>query len=66
MKRHGIENAYEQLKELTRGQAISRESLARFIQTLDIPAAARQDLARLTPQNYVGFAEHLSSHPDPY
>ncbi len=66
MKRHGIEDAYEQLKALTRGQAITRDSLATFIQSLDIPESAREELARLTPHNYVGFAEHLSSHPDPF
>ncbi len=66
MKRHGIEDAYEQLKALTRGQAITRDSLASFIQTLDIPESARKELAGLTPQNYTGFAESLTSHPDPY
>ncbi len=66
MKRHGIEDAYEQLKALTRGQAITRDSLNSFIKTLDIPEAARSELAGLTPQNYTGFADTLATHPDPY
>ncbi|MFK8028982.1 MAG: adenylosuccinate lyase [Gammaproteobacteria bacterium] len=66
MKRHGIEDAYEQLKALTRGQAITQESLAVFITTLDIPEEARAELARLTPQNYIGCAEFLASHPEPF
>ncbi len=66
MKRHGIEDAYEQLKALTRGQAITRDSLNSFINTLDIPEAARSELAGLTPQNYTGFADTLATHPDPY
>jgi len=66
MKRHGIEDAYEQLKELTRGQAITQESIRAFVSTLDIPQQARDELAQLTPHNYVGFAASLSSHPDPF
>ena len=57
MRRYGIENAYEQLKELTRGQAINAETLYQFIEQLDIPNDARAQLQKLTPQNYMGNAE---------
>ncbi len=57
MRRYGIENAYEQLKELTRGQNINKETLSLFIEQLDIPKDAKTRLQKLTPQNYIGNAE---------
>ncbi|MCZ6803216.1 MAG: adenylosuccinate lyase [Proteobacteria bacterium] len=57
MRRFGIENAYEQLKELTRGQDINQEKLRSFIDQLDIPDDAKSGLQELTPQNYIGNAE---------
>ena len=61
MKRHGIADAYEQLKALTRGKAsINRESLHEFIRGLAIPPAERERLLALTPNTYTGLAEHLA------
>ncbi len=57
MRRYGIKNAYEQLKELTRGQDINQESLHSFIEQLDIPNDVKSNLQELTPQNYIGNAE---------
>jgi adenylosuccinate lyase len=63
MRRHGIENPYEQLKELTRGKGgINKESLHTFIQTLKIPADAKQSLLEMTPANYIGKAATLCKH----
>ncbi len=56
MRRYGIENPYEKLKELTRGKAITQEAFREFIQTLEIPDDARENLLRLTPLNYIGNA----------
>jgi adenylosuccinate lyase len=56
MRRYGIENPYEKLKELTRGKSITQEAFQEFIQTLDIPEDARENLLRLTPYNYIGNA----------
>jgi len=57
MRRYGIEKPYEKLKELTRGKKdITRESLQKFINGLDIPAAAKQSLLKLTPASYIGNA----------
>jgi len=56
MRRYHIEQPYEKLKALTRGQGITRETLRQFIETLDIPAAARQALLDLTPASYTGNA----------
>jgi adenylosuccinate lyase len=56
MRRYGIEKPYEKLKELTRGKGIDADSLRVFINSLDIPDAARQRLCVLTPASYIGNA----------
>ncbi|MCP1651855.1 adenylosuccinate lyase [Pseudomonas nitroreducens] len=56
MRRYGIENPYEKLKELTRGKGISAEALQVFIEGLDMPAEAKAELKKLTPANYIGNA----------
>ena len=57
MRRYGIEKPYEKLKELTRGQRITPEQLAAFIDGLDIPEAAKQSLLQMKPATYIGNAE---------
>ena len=59
MRRYGIENPYEQLKELTRGKGISKEALRDFINGLAIPQDAKDRLLAMTPGSYVGLAEQL-------
>ncbi len=56
MRRHGIEQPYEKLKALTRGQKIDAEAIRRFVDSLDIPESARQELIKLTPASYIGNA----------
>ncbi|MCL4110483.1 UNVERIFIED_CONTAM: hypothetical protein GTU68_022365 [Idotea baltica] len=56
MRRYGIEKPYEKLKELTRGQRINAEKMAEFIQKLDIPEEAKQQLLELSPATYIGNA----------
>ena len=56
MRRYGIPEPYEKLKALTRGQAVTRELLAEFIATLDIPEEERRRLGELTPEAYIGLA----------
>ncbi len=56
MRRYGIEKPYEKLKELTRGQRINAATMQAFIETLEIPDAAKQQLLALTPANYIGNA----------
>jgi adenylosuccinate lyase len=56
MRRYGIENPYEKLKELTRGKAINQAAFKAFIETLDVPEDARRNLLELTPHNYIGNA----------
>ena len=60
MRRYGIENPYEQLKELTRGKGISRDALREFINRLPIPQDAKESLLAMTPASYVGLAEKLA------
>ncbi|MFG1490734.1 adenylosuccinate lyase, partial [Oceanospirillum sp. HFRX-1_2] len=49
MRRYNIEKPYEKLKELTRGKAITKETLQEFVQTLDMPQEAKDELMQLTP-----------------
>src|SRR6201997_319029 len=60
MRRYGIENPYEQLKELTRGKGISKDALREFINTLAIPQDAKDHLLAMTPANYIGIAAQLA------
>ena len=60
MRRYGVPNPYEQLKELTRGKGITPEALREFIQKLAIPDAAKQDLLQMTPASYIGKAIELT------
>jgi adenylosuccinate lyase len=60
MRRHGLADAYEQLKELTRGREIDRETLYEFISKLDIPRADRDRLLDLEPRSYTGLAADLA------
>ncbi len=56
MRRYGIEKPYEKLKELTRGQRITQDDLCAFVDSLDMPEAAKKRLRELTPANYIGNA----------
>jgi adenylosuccinate lyase len=60
MRRYQVPNPYEQLKELTRGKAITKEGIQTFILGLDIPQEAKEYLLGLTPSNYVGKAVELA------
>ena len=60
MRRYGIENPYEKLKALTRGQTIDAATIKAFVETLEIPEEARQRLREMTPGSYTGVAESLA------
>ena len=60
MRRYGVANPYEKLKELTRGNRISREGMQSFVQSLDIPEEAKAELLKLTPWDYTGKAAELA------
>ena len=60
MRRYGIPEPYEKLKALTRGQAITKELLQAFIDTLELPAPVIEELRALTPATYIGMADTLT------
>jgi adenylosuccinate lyase len=60
MRRHGIPDAYEQLKALTRGKRLDRTQLTAFIRKLPLPAEARKRLLALKPATYTGLAAKLA------
>lgn len=66
MRRYGLENPYEQMKELTRGRGITQERLAEFIKTLDIPDEAKAQLLALTPGSYTGNAAEQAAGIDKF
>ncbi|MDH5353938.1 MAG: adenylosuccinate lyase [Gammaproteobacteria bacterium] len=56
MRRYGVEQPYEKLKALTRGQSINAEIIREFVEQLDIPDTAKQQLIEMTPGSYTGNA----------
>jgi adenylosuccinate lyase len=61
MRRYGVPEPYEKLKELTRGRDVTQAVIAEFVANLDIPAHAREALLAMRPRDYVGIAEQLSA-----
>ena len=64
MRKAGLENPYEQVKRLTRGQAITQETMEELIRNLDLPDEDKLRLLALTPSDYVGLASELVRHID--
>ena len=63
MRKYGISDAYDRLKQLTRGKEITREDIQDFIQTLDfISEDDREDLLKLKPSDYTGYAEEIAEN----
>ncbi len=60
MRRYGIANPYEKLKELTRGNRVSRAGMQTFVAALEIPQTAKDELLQLTPWDYTGKAGELA------
>jgi adenylosuccinate lyase len=60
MRRYGVEDAYEQLKALTRGERITPERLCDFVKSASIPEEAKARLLSLTPATYTGAAAELA------
>lgn len=60
MRRYGVDRPYERLKEFTRGNAVTRETLSEFILGLPLSRGVREELLQLTPDNYTGIAERLA------
>jgi adenylosuccinate lyase len=60
MRRYGVPNAYEKLKALTRGNAMTAETIRDFIGTLEIPQADKDRLCAMTPADYIGLAAQMA------
>jgi adenylosuccinate lyase len=60
MRRFGVQGAYEQLKEVTRGKTVTAEALHGLIRSLDIPDAEKERLLAMTPASYTGKAAELA------
>jgi adenylosuccinate lyase len=60
MRRYGLPNPYEQLKELTRGKRLDGDAMRQFISGLGIPDAEKKRLLKLTPGSYIGKAAELA------
>jgi adenylosuccinate lyase len=60
MRRHGVPDAYEKLKEISRGQRLEKKALAEFVKSLPIPDEAKKRLLALTPAKYTGLAAELA------
>ena len=60
MRKAGMANPYERLKELTRGRRVTAETMKEFVEGLDLPEADKARLVGLTPAAYVGMAEQLA------
>ena len=59
MRKCGMENAYEKLKDLTRGKKVDAAGIQLFVAGLDLPEVEKVKLAALTPHNYIGLAGKL-------
>lgn len=60
MRKHGADDAYEQLKVFSRGKALTAEDFKKFIKSIDLPKNAKDALLALTPETYTGLAETLA------
>ena len=60
MRRYGVANPYEKLKELTRGRSVSRADIRQLVESLEIPPMAKAALLDLTPATYTGMAADLA------
>lgn len=56
MRRYGIEKPYEKLKELTRGKRVDQQGMQEFVDQLELPQSAKDELKAMTPANYIGNA----------
>ncbi len=59
MRKQGIDQPYEKLKTMTRGESLNRESIRSLVASLDLPPATREQILAMTPATYVGDAEKL-------
>ena len=59
LRKNGYNNAYEMLKDLTRGKEVTLNSMREFVSSLNIPNVDKEKLLKLTPSNYIGLSSKL-------
>lgn len=59
MRRYGLKEPYEKLKQLTRGKTVDAQAIYHFIDSLDLPSNEKRRLQQLTPSSYLGLAVRL-------
>ncbi|KAJ0962461.1 hypothetical protein J5N97_030289 [Dioscorea zingiberensis] len=64
MRRYAVPEPYEKLKELTRGKAVTMDSIKEFIEGLNLPEEAKLELLQVTPHSYIGEGERLAKALD--
>ncbi len=62
MRRYAIEKPYEKLKELTRGRRVNQQIMQEFVDSLDLPAEAKQSLKEMSPASYIGNATQQAAN----
>jgi len=62
MRRYGIDNPYEKLKDLTRGQRVNKQIMQEFIDGLELPEDAKAALKAMTPASYIGNAAEQANN----
>ena len=60
MRKHGVTNPYEKLKQLTRGENINANNFASLLKELSLTQVAYNEIKSLTPQSYIGLAKILA------
>jgi adenylosuccinate lyase len=60
LRRHGVPDAYDRLKQFSRGRRVGAAELRAFVAGLDLPPDARERLSQLTPATYLGYAARLA------
>ena len=58
-RKHHIPNSYEYLKKYTRGEKVDQKIILKIIDNLNIPESEKNNLAKLTPRKYIGYASKL-------
>ena len=65
LRREGIANAYDQLKELTRGKKTTRAIMKKFVKNLRVKPSVKRELMAITPMNYIGLAAQIARRGQP-
>ena len=60
MRKHGVEEPYEKLRNLTRGKSLTKETINQLVDKLDLPKVVKLEIIDMSPASYIGAAESLT------